>query len=552
MSTLSELLAEHTELPGGRRRAPAARRRRVAAAGRHVVRRLPAVGPRSATDAPERRPQWLCVAQARPTTAPPRTPRTPSRHARRRAGAPAAAAGRRRAAASAATRSRTGTWRCRSARRRSPCASGTGRWRCSPATRTSPCPACPARWRSPTSAARRTSARWSPTARSRPARPSPGADTSPRAGDGVIRLDAHGLVAYASPNALSAYHRMGHASDLVGLSLAAATRALVARPVRRRRDRRPHRGRARRAALAADGGRGPRGASCSCGPCRCGRGATRRARWCSSATSPTCAAATRPCCQQGRDDPGDPPPREEQPADGRRPAAPAGPAHGDPGGPPGARGERPAGQLDRVGARVALRRRSPSSSTSTSWSTRCCRRSATAPRPSRGPRCAARAASAPCRPRWPRRSCWCSPSWCTTRWRTPSTPGTTGEVCVTAERSGGRLDVVVADDGDGHAARLRPGALRGARPADRAHAAGLGAGLLAAGAAAAGRRERRPSSACHCGGVNLIGVTADTVAECRRRGPTPELPAGTVERPRARCRVVSGCRARGGGVSGCS
>jgi two-component system, sensor histidine kinase PdtaS len=57
-----------------------------------------------------------------------------------------------------------------------------------------------------------------------------GADTSPRAGDGVIRLDALGLVAYASPNALSAYHRMGHASDLVGLSLATETRELVADP----------------------------------------------------------------------------------------------------------------------------------------------------------------------------------------------------------------------------------------------------------------------------------------------------------------------------------
>jgi two-component system, sensor histidine kinase PdtaS len=57
-----------------------------------------------------------------------------------------------------------------------------------------------------------------------------GADTSPRAGDGLIRLDVHGLVAYASPNALSAYHRMGHASDLVGLSLAQATRSLVQDP----------------------------------------------------------------------------------------------------------------------------------------------------------------------------------------------------------------------------------------------------------------------------------------------------------------------------------
>jgi two-component sensor histidine kinase len=57
-----------------------------------------------------------------------------------------------------------------------------------------------------------------------------GADTSPRAGDGLVRLDAHGHVAYASPNALSAYHRMGHASDLVGLPLADATRALVRDP----------------------------------------------------------------------------------------------------------------------------------------------------------------------------------------------------------------------------------------------------------------------------------------------------------------------------------
>ncbi|WP_281689019.1 sensor histidine kinase [Pseudonocardia thermophila] len=57
-----------------------------------------------------------------------------------------------------------------------------------------------------------------------------GTNTSPRAGDGLIRLDALGLVAYASPNALSAYHRMGHASDLVGMSLAHATRALVQDP----------------------------------------------------------------------------------------------------------------------------------------------------------------------------------------------------------------------------------------------------------------------------------------------------------------------------------
>ena len=57
-----------------------------------------------------------------------------------------------------------------------------------------------------------------------------GAATSPRAGDGLIRLDAHGLVAYASPNALSAYHRMGYAWDLVGLPLGNATRELLSDP----------------------------------------------------------------------------------------------------------------------------------------------------------------------------------------------------------------------------------------------------------------------------------------------------------------------------------
>jgi len=51
-------------------------------------------------------------------------------------------------------------------------------------------------------------------------------DTSPRAGDGLIRIDALGLVSYASPNASSAFHRMGHASDLVGHSLEAAIRGL--------------------------------------------------------------------------------------------------------------------------------------------------------------------------------------------------------------------------------------------------------------------------------------------------------------------------------------
>jgi two-component system, sensor histidine kinase PdtaS len=52
-------------------------------------------------------------------------------------------------------------------------------------------------------------------------------DASPRAGDGLIRLDADGVVTYASPNALSAYHRLGLAADLVGLHLGRATAELA-------------------------------------------------------------------------------------------------------------------------------------------------------------------------------------------------------------------------------------------------------------------------------------------------------------------------------------
>ncbi|MCW2873804.1 MAG: two-component system sensor kinase [Streptomyces oryziradicis] len=52
-------------------------------------------------------------------------------------------------------------------------------------------------------------------------------DASPRAGDGLIRLDAEGVVQYASPNALSAYHRLGLAADLVGHHLGRTTADLA-------------------------------------------------------------------------------------------------------------------------------------------------------------------------------------------------------------------------------------------------------------------------------------------------------------------------------------
>ncbi|MFV0494020.1 sensor histidine kinase [Mycobacterium sp.] len=54
--------------------------------------------------------------------------------------------------------------------------------------------------------------------------------STPRAGDGFIRLDVDGVVAYASPNALSAYHRMGLKSELEGNNLIAVTRPLVSDP----------------------------------------------------------------------------------------------------------------------------------------------------------------------------------------------------------------------------------------------------------------------------------------------------------------------------------
>jgi two-component system, sensor histidine kinase PdtaS len=52
-------------------------------------------------------------------------------------------------------------------------------------------------------------------------------DLSPRVGDGLLRLDVEGTVQYASPNALSAYHRLGLAADLVGLHLGEATADLA-------------------------------------------------------------------------------------------------------------------------------------------------------------------------------------------------------------------------------------------------------------------------------------------------------------------------------------
>jgi two-component sensor histidine kinase/PAS domain-containing protein len=54
--------------------------------------------------------------------------------------------------------------------------------------------------------------------------------SSPRVGDGFIRLDGDGVVSYASPNALSAYHRMGLTAELEGHNLIAITSPLLSDP----------------------------------------------------------------------------------------------------------------------------------------------------------------------------------------------------------------------------------------------------------------------------------------------------------------------------------
>lgn len=54
--------------------------------------------------------------------------------------------------------------------------------------------------------------------------------STPRAGDGFVRIDALGTVVYSSPNALSAFHRMGWTSELSGTRLSDVTTALLTDP----------------------------------------------------------------------------------------------------------------------------------------------------------------------------------------------------------------------------------------------------------------------------------------------------------------------------------
>ncbi|MFI5494697.1 sensor histidine kinase [Actinoplanes sp. NPDC051859] len=55
--------------------------------------------------------------------------------------------------------------------------------------------------------------------------------SAPRVGDGLIRLDAGGKVTYASPNAQSAYRRLGFNAHLVGEELSVLSKRLAADPL---------------------------------------------------------------------------------------------------------------------------------------------------------------------------------------------------------------------------------------------------------------------------------------------------------------------------------
>ncbi|GAA4786091.1 PAS domain-containing sensor histidine kinase [Actinomycetospora chlora] len=51
--------------------------------------------------------------------------------------------------------------------------------------------------------------------------------SSPRVGDGLVRISSTGRVLYASPNAASAFHRLGWSEELVGADMAAVVREVA-------------------------------------------------------------------------------------------------------------------------------------------------------------------------------------------------------------------------------------------------------------------------------------------------------------------------------------
>src|SRR4051794_4808290 len=211
------------------------------------------------------------------------------------------------------------------------------------------------------------------------------AEMSPRVGDGLLRLDGAGRVAYASPNALSAYRRLGIANDLAGADLVEVTRTatvdrvaaeavaagIAAAVAGRFPDPMDVEGASATMLVRALPLRPPGAEAGAPGVVRGGTHVRRRGRGRAAKDAPAprrrgggAGAGPRRhrrppagpgAADQGRDHPRDPPPGEEQPADRRR-AAPAAGAADDrarcPGGPGGV---GPPGRLDRRRARDAGR-----------------------------------------------------------------------------------------------------------------------------------------------------------------------------------------------------
>ena len=127
-------------------------------------------------------------------------------------------------------------------------------------------------------------------ARSRP-RPTRRDDVGPRVGDGLIRLDADGRVTYASPNAQSAYRRLGLTGDLLSEELAPLTGRLARTRWRASEVAEPDRGGDRREG-AAPREIEARGATVLVRALPLLPNGRPRARWCWSATSPRYAGGT--------------------------------------------------------------------------------------------------------------------------------------------------------------------------------------------------------------------------------------------------------------------
>ena len=124
-----------------------------------------------------------------------------------------------------------------------------------------------------------------------PGRPAPDHQVAlaPRVGDGLIRLDEAGVVTFASPNALSAYRRLGLSADLVGAHLGDVTATLARRtgPVDEALSMVVSGWAAREAEVEAAGHDGAAAGHPADRRTACGR-----RRWCCAATSPRCAAAS--------------------------------------------------------------------------------------------------------------------------------------------------------------------------------------------------------------------------------------------------------------------